>query len=99
MVGRFVEQQRLRMAEQRLRQQHAHLLAALQLAHRALVHLVRNVEALQQDGGVALGLVAVFLADNALELAQAHAVGFGHLGLGVEHVALFERAPQPVRCP
>ena len=31
-VGRLVEQQRLGMAEQRLRQQHAHLLAALQLA-------------------------------------------------------------------
>ena len=35
MVGRLVEQQRLGMAEQRLRQQHAHLLAALQLGHRA----------------------------------------------------------------
>jgi hypothetical protein len=31
-VGRLVEQQRLRVAEQRLRQQHADLLAALQLA-------------------------------------------------------------------
>ena len=83
-VGRLVEQQRLRIAEQRLRQQHAHLLAALQLAHQAMMELVGNIEALQQDRRVALGLVAVFFADDALELAEAHAVGVGHLALGVE---------------
>ncbi len=96
MVGRFVEQQRLRVAEQRLRQQHADFLAALDLAHQPVVQLVWNVEALQQDGGVAFRLVAVLFADDALELAEAHAVGVGHLGLGVEDVALFERAPQPL---
>jgi hypothetical protein len=53
MVGRLVEQQRLRMPEQSLRQQHAHLLAARNLRHFALVHLVGNVEALQQNRGVA----------------------------------------------
>ncbi len=37
MVGGLVEQQRLRAAEERLRQQHPHLLSALQLDHRALV--------------------------------------------------------------
>ena len=52
-VGRLVEQQRLRLAEERLRQQHADLLAALQLAHLALVKFVGNVEAMEQDGGVA----------------------------------------------
>ena len=93
-VGRLVEQQRLRIAEQRLRQQHAHFLAALDLAHQPVMELVGNIEALQQDRRVALGLVAVLFADDAFELAEAHAVGVGHLGLGVEEVALFERAPQ-----
>ena len=46
-VGRLVEQQRLRMAEERLRQQHADLLAALQLRHLLLVQRVGNVEALR----------------------------------------------------
>ena len=54
-VGRFVEQQRLGMPEQGLRQQHTHLLAALQLAHPAGMQFVGNVEALQQDGRIALG--------------------------------------------
>ena len=53
-VGRLVEQQRLGMAVERLRQQDAHLLSALQLAHLPLVQRVRDVEALQQDRGIAL---------------------------------------------
>ena len=59
------------------------------------MQLVRNVEALEQDRGVGLGGVAVFLADDALQLAQPHAVLVGHVGLGVEELALLERAPQP----
>jgi hypothetical protein len=35
MVGRLVEEERLRMTEQGLRQQHAHFLAALELRHLA----------------------------------------------------------------
>src|SRR4030095_13198621 len=31
----------------------------------------------------------------ALELAEAHAVLVGHVGTGIESVALLERAPQP----
>ncbi len=91
MVGRLVQQQRRRAAEQRLREQHAHLLAALQLAHLPLVELVGNVEPLQQHGGIALGAVAVLVADDALEFAEAHAVRVGHVGLGVEDFALLER--------
>src|SRR6185437_9501021 len=73
-VGGLVEQQGLRLAEERLRQQHADLLAALQLGHLALVDLVGDVEALQQHGGVGLGLVAVLFADDAFELAETAAV-------------------------
>ena len=95
-VRRLVQQQRLRLAEERLRQQHAHFLAALQLAHRPVVQRVGDVEPLQQNRRVALGFVAVLVADDALELAEAHAFGVGHVGLGVEQLALFERAPQAV---
>ena len=38
-VRRFVQQQDVRIAEQRLRQQHLELLAALQVAHEHRVHL------------------------------------------------------------
>ena len=82
------------MPEQRLREQHADLLSALQLRHLAMVQRVRNIEALQKNRGVAFGGVAVFFADDTLELAEAHAGFVGHLGLGVQLVALDKRRPQ-----
>ena len=66
-VRRLVEQQRLRMAEQRLRQQHAHLLAALQLAPSSARGASSGMSRpCEQDRRVALGRVAVLLADDAL---------------------------------
>ncbi len=95
-VGRLVEQQRFRVPVERLRQEHAHLLSALQLRHRSLVQLVGDVEPLQQHRGVALGRIPVLFADDALELAEAHAILVRHVGLGVELIALLQRAPQPL---
>ncbi len=94
-VGRFVQQQRLRVPEQRLRQQHPHLLSTLQLGHRPIVERFGNIETLQQDGRLARRFVAVFVADDPFELAQPHSLVVGHLGPGVEQFPLFERLPQP----
>src|SRR5450755_1255198 len=93
-VGGFVEQQRLRMSEQSLRQEDADFLSAWQLRHLALVLRVGNIEALEQNRGVAFGGVAIFLADDAFEFAELHAVGVGHLRLRVDDFTLFERGPQ-----
>ena len=94
MVRRLVEQQRLGLAEQRLREQHPHLLPALQLAHLALVQRVGDVEALQQHRGVAFRRVAVLFADDPFELAEAHAVLVRHLGTLVERVAFGQGVPK-----
>ena len=82
-VGGLVEDaSACRMAEEGLGEEHADFLAALQFAHFALVEvIVGNVQALEQDGGVAFGGVAVFIGDDAFEFAEAHAVFVGHLGL------------------
>ena len=49
----------------------------------------------------ALGGVAAFFADDAFELAEAHAVFIGQLvvRLGVEGVALLQAPPTAARCP
>ena len=98
-VGRLIEQQCLRMSEQRLREQNAHLLSALELGHLPVMELVGNVEALQQDRGVAFGGVTVLFADDALELAQAHARFVRHF----RHLRTACRArsarPRAVDCP
>ena len=53
-----------------------------------------NVQTVQQHGGVALGRVAAFFADNAFEFAEPHAVFVGQLGLCVKHLAFLQRLPQ-----
>ena len=94
MVGRFVEQQRLRMSEKSLGQQHANFLSALQFTHFPFVQRIGNIETFEQDGRVTLRAVAVFLADDAFQFAQLHAVRVGHLRLGINLVALFHGRPQ-----
>ena len=56
--------------------------------------LVGNIEALQQNRGVGFGGVAVFLADNAFQFAEFHAVRIGHLVLGIDDFAFFQSGPQ-----
>jgi hypothetical protein len=58
------------------------------------VQRVRDVEPLQKDCRVAFGGVAVFLADDTLELAEAHAILVGHVCARVEPLSLLERFPE-----
>ena len=93
-VGGLVEEQRFGLAEEGLGEEDADFLAALELGHFALVDVFADVEAVEEDGGVGFGGVAVFVADDAFELAEAHAVGVGELGLLVDAVALFKGGPE-----
>ena len=94
-VRRFVEEQAFGIAEERLCEQHPHFLAALQFSHLPIVQFIRNVQALKENRGVRLRFVTVFLADNALEFAEAHAFGVGHFrALVVQLLALLQRFPQ-----
>ena len=89
----LVQKQRAGMSEERLGQQHANLFSALELSHFEFVFGFRQVEAIQQHGGVALRAVAVLLAHNAFQFAQPHAVCVGHFRLGIDAVTLFQRGP------
>ena len=70
-VGGLVEEESFGVAEESLGEEDADLLAALELGHLALVEFVGDVEALEEDGGVGFGFVAVFVADDAFEFAEA----------------------------
>ena len=84
------------MSEQSLCQQHANFLSTLQLAHQARVQFVGNIQPLQQQRGVGFGGVSVFLADDAFEFAQFHAVFIGDFRLHVNLVALLNGCPEPL---
>ena len=90
---------RFRSAEERLREQHAHFLAALQFAHFALDAGLGNVQAVEQNGGVAFGGVAVVLGDDAFQFAEPHAVFIGHVGLGVDLARARPARPTADGCP
>src|SRR5437879_12850244 len=76
----FVKEQCLWMSKKSLREQHANFVPAGQFAHFAFVQFIWNIETLQQDGGIALGRVAVYYAHNAFEFPKPHAVSVSHLG-------------------
>ncbi len=58
------------------------------------MHLVGNIEALQQNRGVRFGGVAVFLADDAFEFAEFHSVRVRQFRFRIDDFAFFESGPQ-----
>ena len=93
-VGRFVEQQHVRVAEQCLREQYAQLPAGRDAAHQSFVLFERNADTEQQFAGARFGGVAVEFREFDFEVGNLHAVVFAHLRQRVDPVALLLHAPQ-----
>ncbi len=92
-VGRFVQQQHVRVREQCLCQQHAQLPARGHAAHVALVLGGGDAHAQQQLAGAGLGGVTVVFGVLGLQLGGLHVVFVGRFRVGVDGVALLRRAP------
>src|SRR5512138_358593 len=93
-VRGLVEEESLRVPEERLREQDAQLVAARERAHRLVVPGLLDAEALQELRRVGLRRVAVLLADEDLELREPVAVLVGDLRLREELLLLRHRAPE-----
>ena len=93
-VRRFVEQQDVRVREQRLCQQHAQLPAGRHFAHRAVMLFNRNAYAQQQLARARLRRVAVHLAVLRFQIGHFIAVFFAHFGQRVDAIALLLHFPQ-----
>ena len=94
-VRRLVQQQRGRISKERLCQQHANFLSALQFAHLAFVQFAFHAQAIEQHRRIGFRRITALLSDDALEFAKAHPVRVRQLlvRLGVQCVALFEGFP------
>src|SRR6185312_13741629 len=92
----LVEQQRVGLTEQRLRQEHTQAQAAGQFAHRSVEALGGDAEAGEQRGRVRLGAVTVLLGDDALQLAEAMPVLIAHIRQRQNLFLLRGRRPQPL---
>ena len=95
-VGRLVEQEDVRVAEQGLGKEHAHLVACLEFLHAQPGQVLADAQAAEQHPGLGLGLVAVQLAELDLQVAAADAVRLGQLGLGVEQLAFAAQVVEPL---
>ncbi len=78
MVGRFIQQQHIRIGKQRLGQQHTQLPAGSDFAHRAEVLFQRNTQAKQQFSGTGFCGVTVHFGELTFEFADFHTILFAH---------------------
>ena len=93
-VGRFVEQQDVRIGEQRLRQQYPQFPARCHFAHRAVVQFTGNAGSQQQFAGTGFRGVAVQFCEFAFQLGGAHVIVFGGFRVGVNGITLLLDRPQ-----
>ena len=93
-VGGLVEQQVVGMAEQCLGQHDAHLLVVREFRHLFVVLSLLHAKVLQQLGSLAFSLPAVHLGKLQLEVGGTVAIFLGHLGLGIQGLALLHVLPE-----
>jgi hypothetical protein len=92
-VGRFVEQQDVRIREQRLCQQDAQLPARSDVAHRAAVLIDRHAHAEQQLTGTCLRSIAVIFREFRFQIGRLHVIVVGRFRIRIDRVALRHRGP------
>ena len=68
MIRRLIQKQDIRIAEQRLRQEHPNLLVAREISHLHRMLCLRDSQAIQKLRGLRLGIPAVELRELTLEL-------------------------------
>ena len=95
MVRRLVEQQDIRISEERLREQHLDLERSLQRPELAVVQLRIDAKSREQRLRVGFRLPAVHLRELALELGSPYAVLVGKVFFGVNGVLLFHHLIEP----
>ena len=93
-VGRFVEQQDVRVREQRLRQQHTQLPAWRNFAHRTIMLFNRNADAQQQFARTRFRRITVHFAVLRFQVGHFVTVFFAHLSETVDTIALLLHFPQ-----
>ncbi len=93
-VGGLVEEQHVRVAEQRLCQQYAQFPAGRHLTHQAVIQLCRNTDTPQEFAGAGLGGVAVEFGEPGFQFADPHPVFLAHLRQGIDEVPFLLDGPE-----
>ena len=80
-VGRFVEEQVVRLAKECLRQHHAHLFLTREVAHEFAVQGFLDAKAAKQCGGIVFGGVAAHLCKLVFQFSHENTILIGEVGL------------------
>jgi len=88
-VRRFIEQENVRVAEQGLCQEHANLLATVEVRHQVVMEFFGNAEALEEHCCVGVGFVTADFAKARFDFHGLHALFFGHFRQSVKFVTFF----------
>ena len=94
-VRRLVQNQNIRIAKERLRQQHLDLEFSIKLAHERPMQTLIDFECVQKGSSFALCLPPVQLSKFILELSGQYAVFLGEIRLRIENVLLFGNFHEP----
>ena len=94
MVGGLVEQQDIRVGEERLRQEHPELVAGRDIGHRSVMQPLLDLDAEQQLARARLGRVSIELGNLRLQLRRMQIIGVACVGVGIDRVALLQHVPE-----
>ncbi len=92
-IGRFIQQQDVRIGKQCLREQHAQLPAGGNGTHRAKMLFGGDAHAMQQLAGARLRRVAVELGKLRLQLGSVQVILLAGLRIGVDRILLAHAVP------
>ena len=93
-IGRFVQQKVVRIAEEGFGKKHAHLLVGTYVAHEHAVTVFFDAEAAQQGRRVAFGIPAFEFGEALFKFGCPYAVGLVEIGFCIEGVFLLHYVPQ-----
>ena len=93
-VGRFVEQQNIRIREQCLRQQHTQFPAWRHFTHQTVVLFYRNTYTQQQLTSTRFSSVAIIFSYFGFQLCGVHVVFIGRFRISIDAVAFMNGRPQ-----
>ena len=93
-IGRFVEEEVIRISEQSLCQHDTHLFLTAQFTHELVVQVFLNAEAAQKGSRIAFSIPTVEFCKLFFQFRYTDTVFVCKIGLGIECIAFVHNVPQ-----
>ena len=88
-VGRFIENQNVRISKKSLCQEHTNFLIACQVFHERVVDVLRDAKARKEGSGVGFGIPAIHLGKLGFQFGSTKAIRLCKIFFEVDLVLFF----------